>query len=287
MDNSNISKFVICDISNQLEISNQIQNLKGFIFRGHCNSDWVLESSFEREYKKYTGSPHIRALEHQAIEFFKKRAHLYGVGNNLENDMDHVVSIMQHYGCPTRLIDFTRSFYVATYFAVSDVSSQSKQYSIWALNFDKIDFYSRRLKNEHSEKEILDRLNLSEILYDIFSTNPVGIIPVEPRMISQRMSSQQGILLAQTNLHYSFIDNLCIMLDINPDPQIIPSQEFSKMDAGDLSKIHIIKFNFSTQHAQRIRQELLSMNITSEIIFPDLAGLAKSAMEHALWKYNT
>jgi len=38
---------------------------------------------------------------------------------------------MQHHGAPTRLLDFTYSFYIAAYFALEE---SEKDCAIWALN---------------------------------------------------------------------------------------------------------------------------------------------------------
>ena len=37
-------------------------------------------------------------------------------------------------GCPTRLVDFTRSFYVASYFAIHPKNSSNSDAAVWAFN---------------------------------------------------------------------------------------------------------------------------------------------------------
>jgi hypothetical protein len=127
-------KFIECYLENQLDSFPHARTLRSFIFRGHRVSSWDLSSSFEREFNKYPKSQMIEGAEEYSIEYFKKRSHLYELGLNNGSTLPDVLSCMQHYGCPTRLIDFTESYYVATYFAVSDPNYKSDDYSIWAIN---------------------------------------------------------------------------------------------------------------------------------------------------------
>ena len=48
------------------------------------------------------------------------------------------LSLMRHYGIPTRLLDWTHSFLVAAYFAVDD-ADKARDCAIWALDFNLID----------------------------------------------------------------------------------------------------------------------------------------------------
>lgn len=50
---------------------------------------------------------------------------------------EEVMALGQHYGLPTRLLDWSRSLYIAAYFAFSDslfMERKSRFVAIWALN---------------------------------------------------------------------------------------------------------------------------------------------------------
>ncbi len=54
------------------------------------------------------------------------------------------LSLLQHHGTPTRLIDFTESPYIAAYFAFQDDESEkSESVAIWCVN--RIRFYQAAL----------------------------------------------------------------------------------------------------------------------------------------------
>lgn len=56
------------------------------------------------------------------------------------------LTLMQHYGLPTRLLDWSRSPLVALYFAVSDESQCDKDGCIWMLTPGKLN------ESQHLEK---------------------------------------------------------------------------------------------------------------------------------------
>lgn len=286
MDAYNPPKFIQCTIDNQLEIFDFIRNMNSFIFRGHADSEWHLTSSFEREYNKYPRMQMIEGAEKGVIEFFKKRAHLYGTADSHIDRLSDLLCTMQHYGCPTRLIDFTRSFYVATYFAVSGSHTKEGNYSIWAINHPFLAHKSRELlgstfKSEKDDYEYFLQEAIGNPIYKV----PYGVFPVDGYKISRRMSSQQGVLLFQSYLGDSFMENLCRMFSIENKSTVVSFDEFTSITKNIINDVYIVKFNFSKAHAQSVRKELLSLNITSENMFPDFNGLAKSSTEHIFWQY--
>lgn len=105
-----------------------------FIFRGQRNSDWSLVSSFDRQYQS---KPWIekKEIEKELIDLFKTNCER---GKwNLDSDDIGIKSLAQHYGIPTRLLDWSYSPFIAAYFAFSSKGLVAQErVAIWALKKD-------------------------------------------------------------------------------------------------------------------------------------------------------
>jgi hypothetical protein len=94
------------------------ENFEGWIFRGHCSANWSLQSTLERR----APATHSRVFtEYDLVRGFRRRAHNYLGVHQLPTKSGEWLALMQHFGAPTRLVDFTRSPFVAAYFAFEDL----------------------------------------------------------------------------------------------------------------------------------------------------------------------
>jgi len=89
------------------------RNMRDYwIFRGQSNHKWPLSTTLER-----LG---LENYESDIIQKFERHAHLYSNTQQVDTLIEWM-SLMQHHGAPTRLLDWTRSPYVAIFFALNDV----------------------------------------------------------------------------------------------------------------------------------------------------------------------
>jgi hypothetical protein len=275
--------YVVCKIEQYADLYSQIPKLRSFIFRGHKSSSWLLSSSLEREYGKYAKCQMIEGVEAYSIQYFKKRSHSFEETNRNSAGLVDLLASMQHYGCPTRLVDFTQSLYIATYFAVNDSFELKESFCVWALNFPVLLHYSNQFSNAiFGSKDTSEQLD--NAIHNLSELKELGIIIVEPEKVSRRMTAQQGVLLAQTNIRNSFESNLHTLMGTEKSPTIVNLEELSRINQNIINNVKIIKFEFNEKCIQQVRRELLQMNVTSEILFPDISGMAKSAIEHLFWQ---
>lgn len=100
-------------------------------FRGHRSSAWQVQPAIWRD--------HDRVRERNFTNRFRSRA---GTRYEALPEYDNSalwLSLMQHYGLPTRLLDWTRSPLVAAYFALETYiygrdSAEPRDASIWVLD---------------------------------------------------------------------------------------------------------------------------------------------------------
>ncbi|RKD88098.1 FRG domain-containing protein [Halopiger aswanensis] len=122
-----------------------------YVFRGVPDSNHALETSI----KRFVGDSGEWKLESLLLRNFLQYAL-----NEIEEPESvwHLLSIAEHYGLPTRLLDWSFSPLVATYFAVRD-GDTAHDGAIWAVDYRKLhenlpDPYRRVL--ERTPTDVLD-----------------------------------------------------------------------------------------------------------------------------------
>lgn len=225
-------------------------------FRGTSSADaYPLSPSLYR--RKSDGSDDFYA-RHEAslIETFRHRSPPF-MTTPLPPEDDqgnlHTLFIMQHYGIPTRLLDWSENPFVALYFALVKwrKSLPSADAGVWLLDPRKLNRSS--LQGTTSDSDIIlppSHPNLRGYQPgQIARKKPVAMYGVHN---SKRIVAQRGVF---------------VLFGSDPDPM---DQQEPTGDDKVLDKIIIDK-----DCAGEIFSALFNMGFTDSVVFPDLDGLAK------------
>lgn len=226
-----------------------------FAYRGLDDKSFRLENSFIRNCRN---NPN---LEYHMLRNFRKYAK---VPDQKQFSSDwRVMTIGQHYGLPTRLLDWTYSPFIAAHFATNDVSLFDTDGVIWLVNFVKVNQLLPDPLKTVLEKEKANAFTIEMIEEAVKSisdfdqlTNEKLLLFFEPPSIDERIVNQ-----------YAFFS-------VISDPLAIMDEWLSKHP--DLYKRIIIPAHLKWE----IRDKLDQANITERILFPGLDGLAKWLSRH-------
>jgi hypothetical protein len=109
-----------------------------YYFRGQGSSDYPLLSSFDRWYKSSnTKGISKKEATDRFLALFKSEASRLSPDAGISSTDEQFVALAQHYGVPTRLLDWTESPYVAAFFGFSGIASSPETGSsiaIWCLD---------------------------------------------------------------------------------------------------------------------------------------------------------
>jgi FRG domain len=117
-----------------------------YLFRGVSDAGFQLVTSFDRQFPRLSGGER-EGTAVRLIEYFFEGAERYALlGGGVLKEVQRT-ALAQHYGVPTRLLDWTLSPYIAAYFAFRNVrrrerASSPRQVAVWCLNRDREDVWS-------------------------------------------------------------------------------------------------------------------------------------------------
>ena len=165
---------------------NKNQN-KHLAFRGQADSEWELRTSLARCFLQYRINPaEWRARELKMYYEFRELLIRACPGMYEHWQPVDVLSLMQHHGAPTRLIDFSYSPCVAAHFALSDSRGDS---AIWVVDKKTLD--NRRLTMKLDEYCGPTHLPDYDVFHKKGNYQLVASI-TEPKHLNGRLSAQSG-----------------------------------------------------------------------------------------------
>jgi FRG domain-containing protein/SET domain-containing protein len=220
-------------------------------YRGHQRKHWELVPNIVRI------GCFCEEAEDEIREEFATRAPALSTFEPLPNNDWDLYFLMQHYGAPTRLLDWTGSPAIALYFAVRDNPGYYDS-AVWMLDPYKLNGKVAK------KREVISPSALGTSTRDVKRANPwlperwskLDVPPqplaIFPTHIARRIASQKSCFTIHGSNKFGF-------------------SEFAKGKTPCLRKIII------PGHAVRdMRLDLQNYGIDETTIFPDLEGLGRA-----------
>lgn len=220
-----------------------------FVYRGVDNASYGLNSKLNRvcDFKL--------DLEDSIIRNFKKYGYADLVGYN---SFWQTLALAQHYGLPTRLLDWTYSPLVAAHFCTENIDEYEHDAVIWCVDVGKVqEILPNELKVMLKESQsntftfdMLDKVAKDFKEFKELKDEPFFIF-YEPSSLTDRIANQYAL--------FSVVSDTSVSLtDLLPD------------DENICYKIIIPK-----EIKLEIRDKLDYINISERLIYPGLDGICK------------
>ena len=222
-----------------------------YAFRGMSSADHTLDSSLLRLAR---GRGDVRRLENAVLRNFRKYARRHIEGTDSLWDW---MAIGQHYGLPTRLLDWTYSPLVALHFATEDPVEFDRDGVVWCLNFIEANKLlprrlQRILKEEGSDTFTVEMLGAFRTPrdFDALSRQPF-VVFLEPPALDERILNQLALFSLMSDASGRFEDWM------KQHPQICR------------------KVVVPARLKWEIRDKLDQSNVNERVLFPGLDGLSR------------
>lgn len=210
-------------------------------WRGQARTEWAL---MPRLYQDGESSK-----EHNLTQLFKSRAKVRHHRCPAPEDLSAWLFLMQHYGLPTRLMNWSESILVAAYFAVSSEKYQNEPGVLYGLEptlMNECQINRKGVVVHHDE-------SVEQLIRDAF-TPPVEDQPRDNRtlaILTDQLDVRQIVQFSTFTIHGSAIP-------------ITEMPEASKF---------LIPFEIPVPAKPQILQALELLGIRKSFLFPDLQHL--------------
>ncbi len=229
-----------------------------YLFRGQAKASWDLSPSLLRQFPDAITSADALEIEEALLLSFTEVVHLHLPQVHLPqaNDLIGSWALMQHYGAPTRMLDWTASPVVAAYFAVLD--DWEDDGAIWVIHAHSVDsaVQDESLKLTDTPLPTLaGRLKDPDALPHLF--------PLRQLHPTDRAVAQQGWFTVSTRI-------------LAEHGEILGHAPEANVDVPSAFRL-IIPKNLKPTFLRRLR----TMNVTASALFPGIDGLGRSIDELA------
>lgn len=312
------------DFLDELVLCDKSADSSGWVFRGQADAQWVIKSSFERsvlepleKHWQKCDEEDVLAIERKMIEEFRSRCG--GEFDVAPDDYMGWLCVMQHYGAPTRLVDFSVSPLISLYMATRRWNPAIKEFAVWACYRPKfqtvynsrIPWYLSKSKCNNSLCKCSDDNAMSSRKENTLAniekgrrsnwecancffrnekcgereTNFPKVLWITPQVSNARIRNQRGLFLMPTLLSKKTMQQLCWSCQTG---RCVVGETFLSQaskpiaNVGDAAKTrYLIQFVFSSKLHTFVSRFLARANIRGSMLFPGVEGVAEELGEMA------
>lgn len=194
----NLNEFIDIIMGFEKNIRGNKATIKKMLFRGMTNTSWELIPSIAR-------SRNLEFKEKELIHEFKYR--YPDIFMNLSTNFEKL-SYMQHYGLPTRLLDFTENPMIALYFACNQMKKRNgRVLCLFEYITSYMDVYANILCDIACNSSINEEIDLYtkkynisayDFIHEMYTGNPYVL--VRPPYWNERQKRQKSVFLIFSSL---------------------------------------------------------------------------------------
>lgn len=245
-------------ITKVLEISRSLSNDSFLWFRGIANEHYKLLPSMMRAGKSID---EIYERERRLLTRFRQRSLAYWPEGYPQNDWEHLFA-MQHFGIPTRLLDWSENLFVATHFALL-LSAGNSDHSpvIWCV--DPIAWNrSTPVLSEYGDS------------IHVLTTSDDELEAYRPETTKRRNKSP--VAMFGTHNSRRIVAQRGTFMVWGSDPRSL--EEFAEESSGALWRLTI------RGERPSLARDLSSLGFGETMVFPELSALATELSRTEGWR---
>ena len=280
----------VVDYLNYIEILNQEYSAtpllnnpinSQFLFRGMENSSYSLLPSIFRKVKTKQPYGEIENYKYLALNkeidilknFIQEAStYIYNL-NSVSQKFVRWLELAQHYGVPTRLLDWSNNPLVALYFACE--SNSQEEAIVWILHRGNYVKYISKEENRVNNKKKIEEL-IEELLSESDVKEQETIMPkfpliYTPYYFDNRMSAQGSWFMAWGTKN----DALENMVEEYILYEFTRQRKQTYVYTGKSKKKFLFRFLIPKSNKQSIMRQLDHIGINAKTLFPGLDGIGK------------
>lgn len=255
-----------------------------FLYRGLSNANYeLLPGLFRKKKIDYDNEGHFVendiylkwGTELSILQSFILEAS--GILSLNTSDLTRWAEYAQHYGVPTRFLDWSKNPLVALYFACCN--NQDQNGKVWLLHARNYTYSFPKQTDENREK------TRYEMIESMIKENKGFDYPLlyTPYYVDQRMSAQSSYFMVWGTKQ----EKLETLLDDEKYSMVLPEEETGIRTFGEHQKEALLfPFFIRANKKSFLLNELNTVGINEKTLFPGLDGIGKYVERTFRYNYS-